>query len=317
MNQRKPAHRQLSTHVSQPHHSSPIKAPTLQLHWLVVIVAFTAILGHLITLPAATLVVWRTAIAAVVLFILIRPKIPAGSAPFKIKALLTGIILGAHWLTFFGAIKLSNISICLTGLATLSLFTSITEAIQEKRKPYFSEVLLGAVVIPSMILIVGVEKAELDGILTALASALLAAIFTVINKNLVRKGTPPTAITQYEMVGACLTCLLASLVMGLPLGAYIPAPTDWLWLGLLAVVCTVYAFTLNVKLLGHFSAFEANLAINFEPVYGIILAAVLFQEHKDLHPLFFVGTLLIILANFAKPIIRRIRTRGSLRKAAS
>ncbi|WP_159434963.1 DMT family transporter [Rubritalea squalenifaciens] len=295
-------------------HSTSSKAPMLQLHWLVVIVAFTAILGHLISLPASTLVVWRTAIAAIILFILIRPKVARDAHPFKLKATLTGIILGAHWMTFFGAIKLSNISICLTGLATLSLFTSITEAIQERRKPYFSEILLGAVVIPSMALIVGVEKGELAGILTALASALLAAIFTVINKHLVRQGTPPAAITQYEMLGACLTCLVTSLAMGLPIESYLPSQGDWLWLGLLATVCTVYAFSLNVKLLGHFSAFEANLAINFEPVYGILLAAVLFQEHKDLHPLFFVGTLLIVLANFAKPIIRRLRTIGTLRK---
>lgn len=208
-------------------------------------------------------------------------------------------------MTFFGAVKISNISICLTGMATTSLFTAIVEAIQEKRKPRPSELILGIIVIPAIILIAGVESAELLGLTTALASALLAAIFTVINKSLVRSGAAPLAITKYSMLGACTTCLLTSLAFQYPIQAYIPTPTDWLWLSILAIICTVYAYSLNIKLLGHFSAFETSLAINLEPVYGIILAAILFKEHQHLHPLFFLGALFIIIANFAQPLIRR------------
>lgn len=279
--------------------------PYLQLHGLVLIVAFTAVLGQLISLPAPTLVIWRTGIAASVFFLILRPKSQQVIHGFHQKALLTGVILGLHWITFFGSIKLSNISICLTGLATLSLFTSLAEAIQERRLPYKREVLLSLIIISALILIAGVSTNHLGGLLCALASSALAATFTVMNKTLVRAGSSASSITQFEMLGAALTCLLSSLLLRTPPIDYLPKGMDWLWLSLLSLICTVYAFTLNVKLLKYFSAFEASLASNLEPVYGILLAALIFKEHQQMHPLFFLGTAMILLANFIDPILSR------------
>lgn len=287
-----------------------MKKPYVQLHSLVVIFAITAVLGHLISLPAIPIVCWRTGVAALIFFLLLRPKSSiTDTAPYKLKSTLTGVILGIHWITFFAAVKLSNITICLTGLATMSLFASFTEAIQERRKPYLSEVILGLIIIPSIILIVGVEKGKIAGLLCAVVSALLAATFTVINKSLVRNGASPAKITQYEMLGAFAVSALAGVIFNRTTESWVPMGYDWLWLVLLATVCTVFACQWNVKLLRQFSAFEAMLAINFEPVYGILLAAVLFGEHKQMHPLFFVGALLIVVANFTPPLLKCLTAR--------
>ncbi len=277
--------------------------PYLKLHLFVVIVAFTAVLGELISLPAHTLVLWRTSISAILLGLWLRGKVV--EFRFKRIALLTGVILGAHWMTFFGTVKLANISICLAGLATTSLFTAATEAIQEKRLPHKHEIWISLMIIPGIILIAGVEGGHILGLLCGILSALLAAIFPVINKSLVRKGATAESITFYEMIGAAATCALFCLIMNTGYPQFIPIGMDWLWLGILAVICTVYAFSLYINLLKSFSAYESTLAINFEPVYGIILAAVFFQEHEKLHPLFFVGAGAIVLANLLNPVFEK------------
>lgn len=287
--------------------------PFLQLHTLVLVYAFTAVLGELIQLPAITLVSWRTGIAAFIFFAVIRPKIASTAAPFRKKALLTGVLLGAHWMTFFGAIKLSNITVCLTGVATVSLFTAIIEALQERRKPRANEILLGLIMIPSILLIIGVATAHMAGLICAIVSALLAACFTVINKSLVRNGAPSGALTQYEMLGACVTCVSVGLAFSLPQQAWIPATSDWLWLIILSTVCTVFAFEWHIKLLRYFSAFESNLAINLEPVYGILMAAVLFGEHKQMHPLFFLGASMILATNLINPTVQFFKKRKALK----
>lgn len=282
---------------------SQINKPYFKLHFFVVIVAFTAILGELISLPAYSLVLWRTGISAVLLAIWLRGK----TLQFEYKgiALLTGVILGAHWITFFGAVKLANISICLAGMATATLFAVAVEAFQEKRPPHRHEIWLSVMIIPGIILIAGVESTHTLGLLCGILSAFFAAIFTVINKTIVRKGAPIMSITFYEMIGATITCAIFSLFVKTDFSKFLPLGMDWLWISILAVVCTVYAFSLSIELLRSFSAYESTLAFNFEPVYGIILAAIIFSEHEKLHPLFFIGAATIFLANFLNPVFAK------------
>jgi drug/metabolite transporter (DMT)-like permease len=277
--------------------------PYFKLHLIVLIAAFTAVLGELISLPAYSLVIWRTGISALLLGIWLRGKVV--KFQFKRVAIFTGLILGAHWITFFGAVKLANISICLTGMATSSLFTAATEAIQERRLPHRNEIWLGMLIIPGIILVAGVESGHLLGLLCGILSALFAAIFPVINKSIVRKGASAACITFYEMIGAVIACALFGLFINAQYSDFVPISMDWLWLMILAVVCTVYAFILYVNLLKSFSAYESTLAMNFEPVYGIILAVIFFAEHEKLHPLFFLGAGTIIIANLLNPILTR------------
>lgn len=280
----------------------------LQLHLLVLLIATTAIFGKLISLSASGLVVWRTLFAAIgaALWVAMVRRKPLWPGK-RMAAMLFGIglIVGIHWVCFFGAIKLANISICLAGLSTISLFTAFTEPLIEKRRIRPFEVLLGLLVLAGIGLVAGFERGRLLGLAVAMLSALLAAIFPVLNRKLVTKGGDPLTMVAWEMVGACTAALtlFPSVSDGESLLAW--QYFDWLWILLLAWVCTVFAHAFHIHLLRHLSAYTMNLAFNFEPVYGILAAALLFHEHKQLTPFFYLGMATILLANLAHVLVMR------------
>ncbi len=218
-----------------------------------------------------------------------------------------GAIIGLHWLCLFGAVKLANVSIALAGLATLSLFTAFTEPLLMRRRIRPFEVFLGLVVLLGIGLIAGAETDHLLGLGVALLSALLAAVFLVLNRIIVVSGSDPMVMVGWEMLAAAAVCFLAVPVFdpgGFPaLG--IGDPMDWLWILILAFVCTVFAQALTIRLLKRISAYRLNLVANFEPVYGIIAAAIIFREHANLTPTFYLGTMAIVLANFLHPWLQR------------
>ncbi|WP_367875015.1 DMT family transporter [Luteolibacter sp. Populi] len=280
----------------------------LQLHLLVLLLATTAILGELISLPAAGLVVWRTlfaALGAVAWVLLVRRKSPwpgwkAARAFFGV-----GLIVGLHWICFFGAIKLANVSIALAGMATISLFTAFTEPLMEKRRVRPFEVLLGLLVVAGIVLVAGFERGRLLGLVVAMMAAFLAAIFPVLNRKLVGAGGDPLVMVAWEMAGAFAMALVLFPFVGGGVSLFAWEKFDWVWLLLLAWVCTVFAHGFHIHLLRHLSAYTTNLAFNFEPVYGMLAAALLFGEHKQLHPLFYAGMGTILLANALHPLVLR------------
>jgi drug/metabolite transporter (DMT)-like permease len=285
-----------------------------QLHSLVALYAATAIFGKLISLTAPGMVVWRTLIAAIGAAVwVIGISNHSLRLPRKTVFSLLGIgaLVGIHWMLFFGAVKHSNVSICLAGLATASFFTAFTEPWLEKRPIRPLEVALGLLIVLGIVMVAGFEKGHLTGFLLALGSAFLAAIFPVLNRRVVlREKLDPLVMVSWEMAGACAVSL-GSLVLledkGAVAGLTHLRGLDWLWLLLLGLVCTVFAHAIHIHLLRHISAYTGNLAINFEPVYGIFLAAILFNEHRELHPGFFIGASTIFLANFLHPLITRMR----------
>jgi drug/metabolite transporter (DMT)-like permease len=289
----------------------------LQLHLLVALFATTAVYGHYASFSAPALVFWRTLLAAVgaaVLtgWILRRPILPPAGRMLPLIGI--GAIVGLHWMCFFGAIQLANISICLAGMATITFFTAFSEPLIERRPIRPLEVALGLLVVIGILLVAGFERGRLAGLAVALLGAVLASIFPVLNRKLIHQGTmEPLVMVIWEMLGASLVCaLFLPLIDGA--GAFERLldfrGLDWLWVLLLAWLCTVFAHAFHIHLLRHLSAYTANLAINFEPVYGIALAALLFGEHRDMHPGFFVGTATILVANIAHPLLlRRIAER--------
>ena len=111
----------------------------------------------------------------------------------------------------------------------------------------------------------------------------------------------------WEMVSSTVVCFLAVPLfdpVGFP-ALLVDGAFDWLWIVILALVCTVFAQDLTNRLLRTISAYKFNLAANFEPVYGIIAAALIFGEHKNLQPTFYLGTFAIVLANFLHPSLQR------------
>ena len=223
------------------------------------------------------------------------------------------MIIGLHWLCFFGSIKLANVSICLAGLATISLFTAFTEPLLTRRHIQPFEVFLGLIVVAGIILIAGVERGHLLGLGVALLGSLLAAVFSVLNRTVVTRGGDPLTMVGWEMLGAAIVCL-ATLPLFDP-GGFVallaPTQLDWLWILLLAWVCTVFAHAYYIHLLRSLTAYSMNLAFNFEPIYGILAAALIFKEHENLHPAFYLGALTILLANLLHPWLnRRVKERG-------
>ncbi len=217
------------------------------------------------------------------------------------------MIVGLHWLCFFGSIKLANVSISLAGLATLSLFTAFTEPLLTRRRIKPFEVVLGVIVLVGILLIAGVERGHLLGLGVALLGAFLAAVFSVLNRTIVTGGGDPLIMVGWEMVGAAALCIVT-----VPLfdsGGYAsllaPQSADWLWIILLAWVCTVFAHAFYIHLLRSLTAYSMNLAFNFEPIYGILAAALLFKEYQNLHPAFYLGALTILAANLLHPWLKR------------
>ncbi len=288
------------------------------LHFLVLIWGFTAILGILIELPSVEMVFFRTLLAAFGLLILILvrgKKFAFHRGSDIILSLATGILIAAHWILFFLAARISTVSVCLAGMATCSLWTSFMEPLANggKIKPY--EVLLSVIGFVGIVVIFNVEFDHFIGLVVAMISAALAAWFTVINGKLTKREDP-FVITFYEMVGACL-----SIVIFLPIyvrldGVYgltlSPTLSDWGYLLILSLVCTVYAYSYSVELMKRLSAFSVNLTVNLEPVYGITLALIFFPDREQMSPGFYMGTGIILSSVLIYPILNRINKRKAL-----
>lgn len=292
----------------------------IELHLAVLLFGFTAILGKLITLPTVSLVWWRVGITTLSLLLLMRIVQTLRTVPLKRMLQYTGIgcIVALHWMTFFGSIKASNASIALVALATTSFFTSLVEPLVMHVRVRVSEILLGLLIIPAMVLVVHqVDPSMHTGIWLGLASAMLASLFASFNKRLISYARP-LQITFFEISSAWVFISISLLIMHLA-GAgdriaadfdftlYLPTGTDWLYLIILALVCTTLAYVLAVRALHHLSAFASNLVINLEPVYGILLAWLVLKENRELTPGFYLGVFIIVGIVFFYPVLRKWR----------
>jgi len=285
----------------------------LYLHTAVILFGFTGILGRLIELPSASMVWYRMAITllSLLFFPKIFEKIKEVPRAAAMRILGVGVLVALHWVTFFGAIKLSNVSITLSCMASAAFFTSLVEPLILKRPYRAVESLLGALVIVGFIFIFRFTVEEMYlGIGMAIFSAFLAAVFGTLNKGLVAKYDV-FAITALEFIAgvAVLTIGLAIYLQIEPTLAIIPSTMDWVWLLVLALLCTTLAFTLTMFSLKELSAFSTALAINLEPVYAIIMAYFFFRENKELNGGFYIGAIIIVGTVFLNPIIE-----GKLKK---
>ena len=288
---------------------NPTQRAYLELHIAVLLFGITAILGDLILLPAVVLVWWRVLITCISLFFLIRMGAGLRGLPKKLvlQYMGIGVLVALHWITFFGSVKFSNASICLVCMATTSLFTSFLEPFLLKQKFKWYELLLGLLIIPGMALVVNsTEWSMLTGIIMGLTSAFLAAMFSILNKKLVTKAEP-MSITFLELGSAWLfiSLFFPFYFFKFPEAVFWPQGMDWVYLLILALLCTTLAYVLTLRALKYISAFASNLTINLEPVYGIILAWLILQENKELSSGFYLGCGMILLAVFSYPFIKK------------
>lgn len=271
----------------------------LKLHTAIFLWGFTGILGRLITLQEFPLVWWRILITVIALGILLkwRGELKTPSCKALKKIAFVGGTIALHWVTFFGAIKYSNVSVALSALASTALFTSILDPLMHRRRPRLYEIALGLFIIFGIYLIFHFQKFYAVGISLGLISALLAAYFTIETKTLLSDHGPRNLLL-FELIGglATLTVLAPVYLYFFPASVLIPSETDTGYLLILSLLCTVYAMQLSYQALKHVSPFVMNLSINLEPIYAIVLAAIIFHEHEEVNLGFYAGTAIILSA---------------------
>lgn len=290
----------------------PDRKALLQIHFCVVLWGFTAILGKLITLPALDLVWWRMLL--VVLAAVCLPRFWRGlraiSRQMRFVYAGIGVIVALHWLTFYGAIKLSNASVAASCMAVGPIFMALIEPWITRRPLDPRELIIGLAALPGVVLVIGgTPDGMRAGIAVATLSAFLVAIFGSLNKRYVEQGDP-LVVTGLELgAGTLMLTLLAWLRSDG--GISIPDPRDAALLLVLSLLCTLLPFALALVALRHINAFSAQLAVSLEPVYAIVLAMLLLGEQKELTVTFYVGVGIILLAVLAHAMMKRGRGTSS------
>ncbi|MBK8521323.1 MAG: EamA family transporter [Chitinophagaceae bacterium] len=276
-----------------------MKKALVQLHVAVFLAGFTAILGKLITLNEGLLVWFRLLITVIILGTILFFKKQLIRIPFRdlLKIIGTGTIVALHWVTFYGSVKYANVSVALVCFSASGFFTAFFEPLITKTKISFVELGLGLIAIAGIYVIFDFHPQYTVGIIFGMVSAIGSAIFPIFNKKLLLTYSPKI-LTLYELGGGllALTVLVPFYLLLFPATYYIPSTTDWLLLVVLAWLCTVISFELQLNALRKVSAFTASLTYNLEPVYGIILAFIFFRENENLNPAFYFGVGLILLA---------------------
>lgn len=278
-----------------------------QLHVCVLLWGFTAILGKLITLPASNLVVWRMALVTLMLAAI--PSVWRGIATMTRRSIVTyagiGVVLALHWLTFYAAIKLANASVAVSCVALGSIFTAALEPSLTGRPYEPREFLLGLVAVPGVMLVAGgIPVGMLPGLGIGILSAFLTALLSTLNKRHVGAGSAE-ALTFVQIGAGTLFVAAGMLVVeGVEPLRSLPGRDDLALLLVLAVACTLLPYVLWLRALQHISAFATQLALNLEPVYAIVIAALWFREDRELSVGFYAGVLLILSAVVIQPVLR-------------
>lgn len=288
------------------------------MHAAVLLWGFTGVLGRAIDMDFPMLVWYRMLLTALFIGIIITYRGLWQKVQPSDKQILiaVGILMGLHWVAFYGSIKFSNASVALVCLSTASIFTSMLDPWVNKSKWQPMELFLGALTLSGVFLIYFLDKPDsakpdsaitVEGLTLGVIAAVLSSVFTVLNKKVAARY-PARLMVFWEMFSGWIFISIAigfAMIMGwqtwlLNPGStklsLMPGPWDWLWLVVLALCCTVWAQSLALNALKKLSSFTATLSVNLEPIYGILLAFIFFQENKELSYGFYLGVGIILLS---------------------
>ena len=273
----------------------------IHLHFLVFIAGFTAILGKLITNSPVSIVWHRMFIALIVIFLFVaitRKKLKT-SYQNILKYAILGFVISLHWITFFMSIDYSNVTIALSMMSTTAFFTSFIEPFFFSRKIIAHELLLSILVIIAIFLILNSELNYSVGIILGIFSAFFASIFSVLNGLLI-KNEKAYKISFYEFLFGVVFISIFLIITGRLDDLLIESffSVNYLYISILGVVCTAYAFIAAVYLLNYITPYSAVLTYNLEPVYGILLALIIFGESEQMSSNFYIGLVLILFSVF-------------------
>jgi drug/metabolite transporter (DMT)-like permease len=276
-----------------------MKKAFIQLHIAVLLAGLTGVLGKLISLNEGLLVWWRLLLAIPLLWALALVRKQAVRIDRRDMWRIIGVggIAALHWVAFYGSIKYSNVSVGLLCFSAIGFFTALIEPLVLGHRIDIVELMLGLLVIAGIFFIFQVDPHFKTGIVIGLVSALLGSLFPVLNKRILQRVSAVN-VTLYELSGGflVLTVLMPFYLHYFRASSLIPSWADLGWLLILSWLCTVLAFNLSMSALQRISAFTVNLSYNLEPVYGILLAFLLFREDKYLNVGFYIGFCLILLS---------------------
>ena len=269
-----------------------MKKAFFQLHIAVFLAGFTGVLGRLIDLNEGLLVWYRLFISAASMWLLFSLTKKLQRIAFRDIVKLSGIgfLAGLHWVTFYGSIKYANVSVALVCFSSVGFFTALFEPVILRVRIKWTEVLLGLMVIAGIYLIFHFDPQYKTGIILGVTSAVLLAVVMIYLREFVKRINPETLLT-YQLSGGLitLTAFMPLYMYQFPTAYIFPNLEDWMWLLILSWFCSVWAFQLTANALKKLSAFTVNLSFNLEPVYGIILAFMIFKENQFLSKWFFIG----------------------------
>lgn len=270
----------------------------LQLHFIVLLWGFSGVLGKLISFGALQLVWYRLGIASLVLFLytVIRRKTLKIPISIQLLSAIAGITIAVHWIFFFYAIKISNVSITLACMSTGAFMTAILEPIWYKRKMVLYELLLGLLVIIGLAIILEVQFEYLMGVISALIAALLSSVYSLINGQLIKKASSNALVVQQLFIGFLFLSVILWFNSELNIELLSIDKMDLTYVSIIAVFCTAYAIKASTELLKYISPYSMILTLNMEPIYGIILAVLIFKESEKMPALFYLGALIILIS---------------------
>jgi drug/metabolite transporter (DMT)-like permease len=278
----------------------------LQLHFIVFIWGFTAVLGALISIGSVPLVWYRMLLAVVfvLIYFIIRKRNFSIDGKLLFKFILTGIIIALHWIAFFEAIKVSTVSIALVTMSTGAFFTSLIEPLFFKRRIKTIEIVLGLLVIVGLYIIFNFESKYSLGILYALVASFLSALFSVLNGLFVKK-TDAEVISFYQLLfGVGFVTIFLFFTDSFSVAFFTLKSSDWFYLLILSSVCTAYAFVVSIKVMKHLTPYTVMLTMNLEPVYAIILALLIFGDKEKMNPEFYYGAFIVLFVVLLNGIIK-------------
>lgn len=282
----------------------------IKLHFIVFLWGFSAILGKLVSIPAFEMIFFRGLLAAAgmgIVIVLTRGSFYVTQSQL-VRLLLIGVIVTIHWLAFFGSARISNVSVSLVGFATNSLWAALLEPWFNQSRIKKFELLLGLTVLGGLYIIFSFDFQYAGGLLLGILAGFTSALFSVFNARMVR-SVSPFAITFYEMISIFISLGMIMLIYPLfnstPNFNLTPTWEDWIYIALLAGVCSVYAYSVAVELMKKISVFLIQLTLNLEPLYGIIMAVIIFGDTEKMSTNFYLGTAIILSAVVSYPFLKK------------
>ena len=279
------------------------------LHFIIFLWGFTGILGKLIHLDFYH-IVWNRLLFALIglaiAFYFMKISIKINSFKELARLIGVGILVALHWITFYKSIQLSTASLGILCLSTVTLHVTWLEPLIMKRKFSWLEFTLGLSVIGGIYIVSSdFNSNDYEALAYGLTSAIFAALFSVFNGRLV-KTIPATTMTFYELLaGFIFLSIILMTKSEFDASLFNMTTSDFLWILFLGLVCTSFAFLVNINALKRLGAFTVSLSINLEPVYTILLAIVILEENKLLGPKFYFGSVLIVFVVILNAILKR------------